>query len=170
MPPSKGTKLPGRPPIPRAVKEAQGTLNGTRERRVQERVQAGVMSTEFVSVPPPPEDWEEYEKNAWNELKAQVDAIGTYSKSDATAFMMLAALWAKFQMSRADGVFDTDDGGQRRVIKSSTLAMLASKITMGLTHFGLTPASRTRVPSSTQQAQAKLADLDEFKAPVLKLA
>lgn len=113
--------------LPSKVKKLRGTLD---KRSVHAR--APLVSPK--SVPKPPRGLTAVEVRVWKELAPQVEHLGVYAKSDMTAFRLLVQVVA--QTRAKEFVLEKGTARVRMLQVASSL----------LQSFGLSPASRDRVP------------------------
>lgn len=112
--------------LPDRVKAQRGTLRAGRKGQGRK--------LEVARVPNPPADLNEAERRIWLQLKAEVELIGTYTRSTRTAFeIMVRSVACAFSARDA---------------APSARAKLLSGATAALATFGLTAASSERVPSA----------------------
>lgn len=118
--------------LPRVVKERRGTLEKSREHPQAPRPKA-------AKVPAPPKGTPRAQKRIWVELAEQVNAIGSYSRSDFSAFKLLVA-----------AIFLVEVGGKDLPAHALVTAMRGAS--SQLQRFGLDPASRSRVAGAAPPA------------------
>lgn len=136
---------PGPPPLPRAVKEARGTLERSRENPAEPDLDA-------IALPAPPADLTKRERETWLELAAAVDPMRVTTAADLVAFrLMVEAVARAHELARARNVY----------------AFVATQ-KLALTHlaqWGLTPAMRRRVSSIGEAPSDEGDPLAEFASP-----
>lgn len=114
------------PRIPDSVKKARGTLKPYRTNKNAPKVKQS-------KVPRAPRHLLPEERETWAELARQVDQLGVYSASNLTAFKLMVRLV----------VAANDRSG---TIPPSAIARAMQAANTALGSFGLTPASREKIP------------------------
>lgn len=122
--------------LPKSLKAQRGTLKKSRE------ASPDAPDLPVGQVPAPPDDLGAREKRVWEELAAQVEALGVYTVSDYTAFKLLVRLTAL-----------ADEGPGE--LAPSAYARIAQTAVGMLGRFGLDPASRGRVPRPAAEEEAE---------------
>jgi hypothetical protein len=120
-----GASPGGRIPLPRAVKEARGTLRKDREPVREPRLDA-------APLPAPPRDLSRRERATWVALATAIDSLRVATAADVVAFRLMVEAVAR--------------AGDLARTSNSYAIVAAHKLALAhLAHWGLTPAMRRRV-------------------------
>lgn len=131
-----------RPRLPDAVKAARGTLKPCRMNPLQPKLEA-------TGIPAPPDFLAGDQAKAWLDLAARVEPLRVFTVADDLAFEQAAVAIA---LSRR--LSKSKKAGTNERINAS------KNVGYWLTHFGLSPSTRSKV--SAVPAPAKADPLAEF--------
>lgn len=143
----------GRPPLPTAVKEAQGTLEKSRVNNNEARFDVPEV------FPKPPLTLNSSGKKLWKELGPRLKEAGLYSEGDYTALELLCAAYGDWIAARKEikitgMVIYTDTGSAYQHPLVGIANTNWKMIKEMLAQFGLTPAERTRVKALSPSERA----------------
>jgi len=133
----------GQPRVPEAVKRARGTFKPS-------RTFPNAPHPEVVSFAEPPPGMTKAERETWVRLAAQVDPLRVTTAADREAFGLTVATLV--QARRALRSRKVSQAGKNSTVRTAFFA---------LSHFGLSPASRTKV-QAVAAAPDKADPLAEF--------
>lgn len=127
---------------PDAVKELEGTSR-------KDRRNPNAPSVQPSKVPAPPKSMSKAERELWTELAGQVETLGTYAASDYSAFRLLVRTLA---LAEQTDQFMPPTARVRVLQAASSL----------LCGFGLTPASRSKVPTANKNSAPDADEVELF--------
>jgi hypothetical protein len=115
------------PRKPDALKKLEGTFR-------KDRSEPGAPDLKAIPVPAPPEGMDAVERQAWADLKQDVDALGVMSEADLLAFRFTVDAIADYRREKACA-----DPNRRLLVE------LRKEAKSWLAVFGITPQSRGTV-------------------------
>jgi P27 family predicted phage terminase small subunit len=150
----------GRPRLPTAIKRQRGTLRKHRENPLE--------PTPNVELLRPPDWLDAAAKREWRRIVPGLVQAGVLTKNDRSALEIYCreySRWRRCEKILASGdTFATPKGFIQKRPEVNISRESVKLMDKFLSHFGLTPATRSRVNREPPKADAEVSELDAILA------
>ncbi len=147
--------MPGRKPLPSAVKEARGNPGKRRLNDREPQAPAGM--------PECPKWLPDRARECWADLAPQLEGMRVVTRADRLALILLCQHYAEWMdaldlIEEAGGVtYESETEAGARIVRAHPAVAIAAdaarRVKALLVEFGLTPSARTRVKASEAEPE-----------------